>query len=122
MGRTIFTAALIFIAVRIRETATTEPKSIPGEKAWDGSVEGIWDIPSANFTSQKVTRKFAGIRKESNPLALRFQSFPFFIFQQPATFYVCPLRSTWFQFSAFEPFSHFPSEKVLGKDCLWQSP
>jgi hypothetical protein len=52
--------------VRIRGTATTEPKGIPGEKAWDGTVEATWDIPSAKFTSQKVTRKFAGIRKESD--------------------------------------------------------
>ena len=52
--------------VQIRATATTEPKGIPGEKAWDGSVEAVWDIPSAKFSSQKVTRKFAGIRKESD--------------------------------------------------------
>ena len=53
--------------LRIRGTATTDPKQIPGEKAWDGTVEATWDIPSANFTLQKVTRKFAGIRKETNP-------------------------------------------------------
>jgi hypothetical protein len=52
--------------VRIRATATTEPKGIAGEKAWDGSVEAIWDIPNAKFASQKVTRKFAGVRKESD--------------------------------------------------------
>jgi hypothetical protein len=52
--------------VRIRATATTEPKGIAGEKAWDGVVKATWDIPSAKFTSQKVTRKFAGIRKESD--------------------------------------------------------
>lgn len=52
--------------VRIRGTATTEPKGISGEKAWDGSAEVIWDIPNAKFSSQKVTRKFAGVRKESN--------------------------------------------------------
>ena len=52
--------------VRIRATATTEPKGIAGEKAWDGAVKATWDIPSAMFTSQKVTRKFAGIRKESD--------------------------------------------------------
>jgi hypothetical protein len=52
--------------VRIRGTATTDPKDIPGEKAWDGVVEATWDIPKATFTSQKVTRKFAGIRKESD--------------------------------------------------------
>jgi hypothetical protein len=52
--------------VRIRATATTEPKGIAGEKAWDGSVEAIWDIPEAKFSSQKVRRKFAGVRKESD--------------------------------------------------------
>ena len=52
--------------VRIRGTATTDPKGIPGEKAWDGVVEATWDTPKATFTSQKVTRKFAGIRKESD--------------------------------------------------------
>jgi hypothetical protein len=52
--------------VRIRATATTEPKGIAGDKAWDGAVEAIWDIPNAKFASQKVTRKFAGVRKESD--------------------------------------------------------
>ena len=52
--------------VRIRAAATTEPKGIAGEKAWDGAVDATWDIPSAKFSSQKVTRKFAGIRKESD--------------------------------------------------------
>jgi hypothetical protein len=51
--------------VRIQATATTEPKGTAGNKAWDGSVEAIWDIPNAKFASQKVTRKFAGVRKES---------------------------------------------------------
>ena len=53
--------------VQIRVTATTDPKEIPGTKAWDGAAEATWDIPRATFTSQKVTRKFAGIRKESDP-------------------------------------------------------
>ena len=51
--------------VRIQATATTEPKGIAGNKAWDGSVEAIWDIPNAKFASQKVARKFAGVRKET---------------------------------------------------------
>jgi hypothetical protein len=50
--------------VKIHGNATTDPKGIPGEKAWDGLVEAVWDIPVAKFTSQKVTRIFAGIRKE----------------------------------------------------------
>lgn len=53
--------------VRIRVTATTDPKEIPGTRAWDGAAEATWDIPKATFTAQKVTRKFAGIRKETDP-------------------------------------------------------
>lgn len=49
--------------VRIRGTATTDPKDIAGEKAWDGKVEATWDIPRAGFTSHKVTTTFAGVRK-----------------------------------------------------------
>jgi hypothetical protein len=43
--------------------ATTDPKETPGRKEWDGTAEATWDIPKAEFTSQKVTRKFAGVRK-----------------------------------------------------------
>jgi hypothetical protein len=50
--------------VQIHATATTDPKQISGEKAWDGEVEAVWDIPRAKFTSQKVKRLFAGVRKE----------------------------------------------------------
>jgi hypothetical protein len=52
--------------VRVRAMATTDPKEIPGLKAWDAAVQATWDIPQAKFTSQKVTRKFAGVRKESD--------------------------------------------------------
>ena len=52
--------------VRIRVTAKTDPKETPGRKQWDGEAEATWDIPKAEFTSQKVTRKFAGIRKETD--------------------------------------------------------
>jgi hypothetical protein len=52
--------------VRIRVMATTDPKETPGRKEWDGTAEATWDIPKAEFTSQKVTRKFAGIRKDSS--------------------------------------------------------
>lgn len=51
--------------VRIHGDATTDPKDTAREKAWDGVVEATWDIPKATFTSQKVTRKFAGVRNES---------------------------------------------------------
>jgi hypothetical protein len=50
--------------LQIRATATTDPKRSPGEKAWDGEVDAIWDIPAAKFTSQKVQRLFAGVRKD----------------------------------------------------------
>ena len=49
--------------VRIRGAATTDPKHVSWDKVWDGAVEATWDIPSAKFISQKVTRKFAGVRK-----------------------------------------------------------
>jgi hypothetical protein len=49
--------------VRIRATATTDPKEIPGLKAWEAKVEAVWDIPQARFASEKVKRTFAGIRK-----------------------------------------------------------
>lgn len=50
--------------VKIHAAATTDPKHIPGVKAWDGQVEAVWDIPTAKFTSQKVKRLFAGVRKD----------------------------------------------------------
>lgn len=49
--------------VKVHAFATTDPKNIPGEKAWEGKFDGVWDIPQAKFTSQKVTRLFAGVRK-----------------------------------------------------------
>ena len=52
--------------IRIHGAATTDPKGMAGEKAWDGKVEAVWDIPSARFISQKVTRTFAGVRKGSD--------------------------------------------------------
>jgi hypothetical protein len=50
--------------VRIHAAATTDPKSIPGTKAWDAALEGVWDIAAGKFTDLKVTRKFAGKRTE----------------------------------------------------------
>ena len=50
--------------IRIHATATTDPKHIPGLKAWDGELEAVWDIAAAKFSSQKVTQTFAGTRKE----------------------------------------------------------
>jgi hypothetical protein len=51
-------------SVQIDATATTDPKEIPGQKAWDGKLDAVWDIPGARFSSQKVKRLFAGVRKE----------------------------------------------------------
>lgn len=50
--------------VRISALATSEPKHIGGIKVWDARFEGVWNIPRAKFTSQKVSRMFAGMRKE----------------------------------------------------------
>ena len=49
--------------VRILAKATTDPKETPGRKAWDATVDAVWDITQARFTSQKVKRTFAGVRK-----------------------------------------------------------
>jgi hypothetical protein len=49
--------------VQIHATATTDPKEIPGTKAWDARVDAVWDITRAKFTSQKMQRLFAGVRK-----------------------------------------------------------
>lgn len=50
--------------VRVKAAATTDPKQIGGIKAWDAKFEGVWDIPQAKFTSEKVTRAFGGVRKD----------------------------------------------------------
>ena len=49
--------------VRIHANATTDPKETPGRKAWEAAVEAMWDIPQSRFTSEKVKRTFAGVRK-----------------------------------------------------------
>lgn len=51
--------------VKIGVTAKTDPKESPGRQQWDGEAQATWDISKAEFTSQKVTRKFAGVRKEA---------------------------------------------------------
>ena len=51
-------------AVRINARATTDPKGASDGPVWDGRLEAVWDIPQAKFTSQKVTREFAGVRKD----------------------------------------------------------
>jgi hypothetical protein len=50
--------------VVVNTAATTDPKHIGGIKAWDARIKGVWDIPQATFTSQKVTRVFGGKRKD----------------------------------------------------------
>jgi hypothetical protein len=52
--------------VLIDGQATTDPKGIPGTRAWDARFKAVWDIAQAKFTSQKVTREFAGVRKGSD--------------------------------------------------------
>ena len=52
--------------VRINALATTDPKGAGDERVWDGRLKASWDIPQAKFTSQKVTRVFAGIRKHED--------------------------------------------------------
>lgn len=50
--------------VIVKAGATSDPKHIPGIKAWDAKFEGVWDIAQAKFTSEKVTRVFGGKRKD----------------------------------------------------------
>jgi hypothetical protein len=50
--------------VEVNAAVTTDPKHIGGLKAWDAKFKGVWDIPQAKFTSQKVTRVFGGVRKD----------------------------------------------------------
>ena len=52
--------------VRINALATTDPKGAGDERVWDARLKATWDIPQAKFTSQKVTRVFAGIRKHED--------------------------------------------------------
>jgi hypothetical protein len=49
--------------VRINAKATTDPKQTAGTRAWDAGIVATWDIAQAKFTSSKVTRLFAGVRK-----------------------------------------------------------
>ena len=50
--------------VRVKAAATTDPKQIGGIKAWDAKFDGVWNIPQAKFTAEKVTRVFGGVRKD----------------------------------------------------------
>lgn len=50
--------------VRFNGFATTDPKHVSDGRAWDGRVVAVWDIAQRKFTSQKVTRIFAGFRKD----------------------------------------------------------
>ena len=49
--------------IRIDVMATTDPKHISDERAWEGRFEGVWDISQGKFTSQKIKRLFAGVRR-----------------------------------------------------------
>jgi hypothetical protein len=49
--------------VRISALGSTDPKGAESGRVWKGHVTATWDIAQAKFTSQKVTRVFAGVRK-----------------------------------------------------------
>lgn len=49
--------------VKINARATTDPNGARDARVWDGRIEATWEIRTAKFTAQKVTRKFAGKRK-----------------------------------------------------------
>jgi sugar lactone lactonase YvrE len=52
--------------VRINALATTDPKGGGDERVWEGRLKATWDVAQAKFTSQKVTRVFAGVRKHED--------------------------------------------------------
>jgi hypothetical protein len=52
--------------VRIDALATTDPKGGGDERVWEGRLIATWDVAQANFTSRKVTRVFAGVRKHED--------------------------------------------------------
>ena len=49
--------------VQINALATTDPKGADEGRVWDGRLIATWDIAQGKFTSQKVAREFAGVRK-----------------------------------------------------------
>jgi hypothetical protein len=49
--------------IQIEALATTDPKGASSDRVWKGRLKATWDIPQAKFTSQKVTRLFAGLQK-----------------------------------------------------------
>lgn len=52
--------------VRIDAFATTDPKSGGDERVWEGRLKATWDIAQGRFVSQKVIRRFAGVRKHED--------------------------------------------------------
>ena len=52
--------------VRIDAFATTDPKGGGDERVWKGRLKATWDIAQSRFTSQRVDRVFAGVRKHEN--------------------------------------------------------
>ena len=52
--------------VRIDASATTDPKGGGDERVWEGRLKAIWDVAQARFVSQKVIRRFAGVRKHED--------------------------------------------------------
>ena len=53
-------------SVQINSLGSTDPKGAEGGRVWKGRVTATWDIVQARFTSQKVTRVFAGVRKQED--------------------------------------------------------
>jgi sugar lactone lactonase YvrE len=49
--------------VQINALATTDPKGADEGRVWEGRLTATWDIAQGKFTSQKVDREFAGVRK-----------------------------------------------------------
>lgn len=52
--------------IHINAFATTDPKGGSDGRVWGARLEATWDIAQAKFTSQKVTREFAGVRKHED--------------------------------------------------------
>ena len=52
--------------VRINAVATTDPKGASDERVWEGRLTATWDIAQGRFVSQKIIRRFAGVRKHED--------------------------------------------------------
>jgi hypothetical protein len=48
--------------VQVHAYATNDP-NMSRDTVWEGKFDGAWDVAQGKFTSGKVTREFAGLRK-----------------------------------------------------------